>query len=71
MYESSKSMLRTLATLAAVRRHFGHECSDKGQSNRKDVPNAKVYVLDAGHFAMDTKADEIATLVREFMTTQK
>jgi hypothetical protein len=24
-------------------------------------------VLDAGHFALDTKADEIAALVREFM----
>src|SRR5271154_3388625 len=38
---------------------------------RKDVPNAKVYVLDAGHFALDTKAAEIAVLVREFMKTQK
>ena len=38
---------------------------------RKDVPNADVHVLDAGHFALDTKADEIATLVREFMKTQK
>ena len=27
---------------------------------RKDVPNAEVHVLDAGHFALDTKADEIA-----------
>jgi pimeloyl-ACP methyl ester carboxylesterase len=34
---------------------------------RKDVPRAEVYVLDAGHFALDTKADEIARLVREFM----
>ena len=34
---------------------------------RKDVPNAEVYVLDAGHFALDTKTDEIAVLVREFM----
>ncbi len=38
---------------------------------RKDVPNAEVYVLDAGHFALDTKADEIAALVREFMKTRK
>ena len=38
---------------------------------RKDVINAQVYVLDAGHFALDTKADEIAALVREFMRTQK
>jgi pimeloyl-ACP methyl ester carboxylesterase len=37
---------------------------------RKDVPNAQVYVLEAGHFALDTKADEIASLVREFMKTQ-
>src|SRR5262250_2250044 len=29
------------------------------------------HVLDAGHFALDTKADEIATLVGEFMKTQK
>jgi pimeloyl-ACP methyl ester carboxylesterase len=38
---------------------------------RKDVPNAKVYVLDAGHFALDTQANEIAALVREFMKLQK
>jgi len=34
---------------------------------RKDVPHAEVHVLDAGHFALDTKPDEIAALVREFM----
>jgi pimeloyl-ACP methyl ester carboxylesterase len=34
---------------------------------RKDVPKAEVHVLDAGHFALDTKADEIAALVSEFM----
>jgi pimeloyl-ACP methyl ester carboxylesterase len=38
---------------------------------RKDVPNAEVHVLDAGHFALDTKADEIAALVQDFMKTQK
>jgi pimeloyl-ACP methyl ester carboxylesterase len=38
---------------------------------RKDVPNAEVHVLEAGHFALDTKADEIAALVRSFMKTQK
>src|SRR5438067_3627781 len=34
---------------------------------RKDVPMAEIHVLDAGHFALDTKADEIAVLVRAFM----
>ncbi len=51
-----------------------HDLSfDPGEPERyrKDVPNAEVHVLDAGHFALDTKADEIAALVREFMKTQK
>ena len=38
---------------------------------RQDVPNAKIQVLDAGHFALDTKADEIADILREFMKSQK
>jgi len=38
---------------------------------RRDVPKAEVHVLDAGHFALDTKADEIAALLRSFMKTQK
>ncbi len=38
---------------------------------RKDVPSAQVHVLDAGHFALDTKADEIAALVRDFMKSLK
>jgi len=38
---------------------------------RADVPNARIAVLNAGHFALDTKANEIAELVREFMRTWK
>ena len=38
---------------------------------RKDVPNAEVHVLEAGHFALDTKADEMAAIVRAFMEKQK
>ena len=34
---------------------------------RKDVPAAQVHVLEAGHFALDTAADEIAALVRDFV----
>jgi len=51
-----------------------HDLSfDPGEPERyrKDLPDAKVYVLDAGHFALDTQADEIASLVREFMKTPK
>jgi pimeloyl-ACP methyl ester carboxylesterase len=51
-----------------------HDLSfDPGEPERyrNDVPKAEVHVLDAGHFALDTKADEIAALIREFMKTQK
>lgn len=47
-----------------------HDLSfDPGEPERyrKDVPNAEVHVLDAGHFALDTKADEMAALIIEFM----
>jgi pimeloyl-ACP methyl ester carboxylesterase len=37
---------------------------------RRDVPDAEIHLLDAGHFALDTKADEIAALVRQFMESQ-
>ena len=37
------------------------------EAYRRDVPKAEVHVLDAGHFALDTAADEIARLVRDFM----
>ena len=38
------------------------------EAYRRDVPSAEVHVLDAGHFALDTAADEIAHLVRAFVT---
>jgi pimeloyl-ACP methyl ester carboxylesterase len=48
-----------------------HDLSfDPGEPERyrRDVPKAEVHVLDAGHFALDTKADEIAALVRQFVS---
>jgi pimeloyl-ACP methyl ester carboxylesterase len=47
-----------------------HDLSfDPGEPERyrKDVPGAEVHVTDGGHFALDTRADEIAALVRGFM----
>jgi pimeloyl-ACP methyl ester carboxylesterase len=40
--------------------------SSEPDAYRRDVPNARIHVLDAGHFALDTAADEIAALIREF-----
>jgi pimeloyl-ACP methyl ester carboxylesterase len=41
------------------------------EAYRRDVPNAEVHIVDAGHFALDTRADEIAALVGQFMKRQK
>jgi pimeloyl-ACP methyl ester carboxylesterase len=37
------------------------------EAYRRDVPKAEVHILDAGHFAVDTAADQIAELVQGFM----
>lgn len=34
---------------------------------RRDVPCAEVHLLDAGHFALETRGPEIAALVRDFL----
>lgn len=33
----------------------------------RDVPDAEIHILDAGHFALDEKLDEIAALIRDFL----
>jgi pimeloyl-ACP methyl ester carboxylesterase len=39
------------------------------EAYRRDVSGAQVHVLDAGHFALDTAADEIAARVQTFVGT--
>jgi len=41
------------------------------EAYRRDVPAAEVHVLDAGHFALDVAADEIAALVRSFLGSSR
>ncbi|MFS2108807.1 alpha/beta fold hydrolase [Sphingomonas sp. Sphisp140] len=33
----------------------------------RDVPDAEVHILDAGHFALDEKLEDCAVLIREFL----
>jgi pimeloyl-ACP methyl ester carboxylesterase len=40
------------------------------EAYRRDVPKAEVHVLDAGHFALDTVADEMAELIRKFLSKE-
>jgi pimeloyl-ACP methyl ester carboxylesterase len=37
------------------------------ESYRRDVPKAEIHIVDGGHFALDTAADQIAMIVREFV----
>ena len=37
------------------------------EAYRRDVPSARVHVVDGGHFALDTAADEIAALILGFV----
>jgi pimeloyl-ACP methyl ester carboxylesterase len=34
---------------------------------KRDLPRAELHLLDAGHFALETHAGEIASLIREFL----
>jgi pimeloyl-ACP methyl ester carboxylesterase len=37
------------------------------ESYRRDLPNAEIHLLDAGHFALDEKVDDIAVLMLSFL----
>jgi pimeloyl-ACP methyl ester carboxylesterase len=41
------------------------------EAYRRDVPNAQVHIVDAGHFALDTAADEVAALIRSFVRASR
>lgn len=40
---------------------------EETEAYRRDVPDAEVHVLDAGHFALDEQPDLIADLTRRFL----
>ena len=41
------------------------------EAYRRDVPNAEVHVLDAGHFALDTAADRDRAAGRGFVGSSR
>ena len=40
----------------------------EAEAYRRDIPDAEIHILDAGHFALDEQADPIADLTRRFLT---
>jgi pimeloyl-ACP methyl ester carboxylesterase len=41
------------------------------QAFKRDLPDAEIHLLDAGHFALDEKNDDVATLILAFLAKQK
>jgi len=41
------------------------------EAYRDDLPGAEIHHLDAGHFALETKADEIAGFIRDFLDSDE
>ena len=39
----------------------------EAEAYRRDVPEAEIHILDAGHFVLDEKPDEVAALMRDFL----
>ena len=43
----------------------------EAEAYKRDVPDAEIHILDAGHFALDEKVDEAATLIRAFLMKRR
>ncbi|MEV0031085.1 alpha/beta hydrolase [Nocardia sp. NPDC050793] len=41
--------------------------ADGARAYLRDLPDAELHLLDAGHFALETHGDEIAALIRDFL----
>jgi pimeloyl-ACP methyl ester carboxylesterase len=37
------------------------------EAYRRDLPNAEIHLLDAGHFALESHGEEITALIRDFL----
>lgn len=40
----------------------------EAQAYKREIPGAEVHIIDAGHFALDEKPDEVASLITRFMS---
>ena len=53
--------------LAAWGRHDPAFLPAGAEAYRRDLPSAEIHLLDTGHFALETHAEEIAGLMRRFL----
>jgi pimeloyl-ACP methyl ester carboxylesterase len=68
-YPAFQDYLRTHRppTLIAWGEHDEIFGADGARAYLRDVPDAELHLLDAGHFALETHGDEIAALIRDFL----
>jgi pimeloyl-ACP methyl ester carboxylesterase len=57
-------------TLVVWGRYDSSFIAPGAEAYRQDLPDAEIHLLDAGHFALDEKVDEIAALMLTFLGTQ-
>jgi pimeloyl-ACP methyl ester carboxylesterase len=55
------------ATLVVWGRYDSSFISPGAEAYKRDVPDAEIHLLEAGHFALDEKVDEIAARMLEFL----
>jgi pimeloyl-ACP methyl ester carboxylesterase len=55
-------------TLIAWGRYDPSFIAPGAEAFRRDLPDAEIHLLDAGHFALDEKVDDIARLMIEFLS---
>jgi len=69
VYPSFQEYFRTHRppTLVAWGEHDEIFGADGARAFSRDLPDAEVHLLDAGHFALETHGDEIAALIRDFL----
>jgi pimeloyl-ACP methyl ester carboxylesterase len=68
MYPEFQSFLRSFKppVLAVWGRHDPFFIPPGAEAFRRDVPGSVITLLDAGHFALETHADVVASAIREF-----
>ncbi len=69
LYPDFQSYLRTHRppVLAVWGKNDAFFLPPGAEAYRRDVPDAEIHLLDAGHFALETHHREVATLVRDFL----
>jgi pimeloyl-ACP methyl ester carboxylesterase/ketosteroid isomerase-like protein len=69
LYPRFQEYLRTYRppTLAVWGEHDPFFVPAGAEAFRRDVPEAEVHLLPTGHFALETHADEITTLIQSFL----